>query len=366
MFCHHAKKLALISTQKNMSKMKALVDWALQNSGDAVRYHRRISANPTLAKLGCLPHELTEISNHESPWYCHGLAFRMATYSDDVDYFFDRCETLLKLGQQANGWAGEYRRWSSSDNHWAKKWDKFEQFIWLLQCYEYFSERGLKVSFPVSKGGPDLLIERHGIVALYAECYFYSKWWIQEEYFEHLLGKIDENLWIKRTYNVKIEPSKNPFSSGVPFDTALSQLAEVLTPVRLAELQTAALATYPQTVCDIGDIRILLDGEGDYQPSLNAHGDATDSLPVYVKEIINAKKNSNNLNGSRPNVIMTNALGMDFQSGFPKSTDQVPAIPELPSSLDEVCIYICSFESKLENCQQVLKIRRGDYAGSSF
>lgn len=366
MFCDDAKKLVLISTQTNMSKMKVLIDWALENSGESVRYHRRMTANPTMTKLGFLPQKLTEISNHNPPWFCHGLAFRMATYSDNTDHFFGRWETLLTLAQQANGWEGEYERWSNPADHWAEKWDKFEQFIWLLQCYEYFSERGLKVSFPVSKGGPDLLIKRHGRVALNAECYFYSKWWIQEEYFAQLLGKIDKNLWIKRTHNVKIEPSKNPFSSGVPFDTALSQLAEVLTPVRLAELRTAALETYPQTVCDFGDIRILLDGEGDYQPSLNSHGDATDSLPVYVKEIINAKKDSNNLNGSRPNIIMTNALGMDFQFGFPKSTDQVPAIPELPSSLDEVWIYICSFESKLETCHQVLKIRRGDYAGSSF
>jgi hypothetical protein len=352
--------------QANMSKMKALVDWALENSGDSVRYHRRITANPTLAKLGCLPQALTEISNHESPWYCHGLAFRMATYSDDVDYFFDRWETLLKLAQQAKGWEGEYEHWSNSADHWAKKWDKFEQFIWLIQCYEYFSERGHNVSFPVSNGGPDLLIERIGLAALYAECYLYSKWWIQEEYFAQLLRKIDGNLSIKRTHNVKTEPSKNPFSLGVQFDTALSQLAEVLTPVRLAELRNAALETYPQTVCDFGDIRILLDGDGDYQPSLNAHGDAAYSLPVYVNEIINAKKVSNNLKVSRPNIIMANAMGMDFQFGFPKSTDQVPANPELPSSLDEVWIYVCSFESKLETCQQVLKIWRGDYAGSSF
>jgi hypothetical protein len=367
MFWHDAKKLALISTQVEMSKMKTLVDWVLENSGDAARYHRRMTANPTLAKLGCLPRELTDISNHECPWYCHGLAFRMATYSDDKDYFFDRWETLLKLAQKAKGWDGEYARWSNSADHWAKKWDKFEQFIWMLQCYEYFSERGHKVSFPVSNGAsPDLLVERQGLGKIYAECYFYSKWWMQKGYLWELLRKIDENLSIKHTHNVKIDPSKNPFLEGKQFVTAFGQLAEALTPVRLAELRVAAKEITPQTVCEFGDNKFLLDGEGYYGGSLNAQGDEAVSLPIYLNEIIMAKKDKNNLNGSRPNIVMANTIIEDFQLGFPKSQDLVPANLVLPVDIDEVRISICGFAGKLEACQQVLKIWRNGYAGCGF
>jgi hypothetical protein len=345
--------------------MRALVDRALQKSGDAQRYNRRMMSNPTLVKLGCLPQELTEISHNEPPWFCHGLAFRMATFSDDSDYIFERLETLLELAGNAVGWQNEYANWNNLADHWAKKWDRFHQFLWLLQCYEFFFQRGLNVSFPAHtmQAKPDLLIKGDEQAELYAECFFYSKWWPREFYLEHLLRKIDENLAIKRTYNVVYEPSSNPFSSDNQLTNALEQLEGVLTPERLEQLRAAAQLAQPQTVCEIGDIRILLEGEGEYQPSSNAHGDPDYSLPVYLKEIITAKKNSNNLNGSRPNMVMVNALGLDFQFSLPENPVQGAAITELPCSLDEVWISACGIDGRLETCQQVLKILRDGYAG---
>ncbi len=349
--------------------MKVLVDWALENSGDAVRYHRRKAANPNLAELGCLPQEFDEISNHDAPWFCHGLAFRMATYPDAKDYFFDRWEALLKLAQQANGWDAEYAKWCNPADHWAKKHNRFQQFLWLLQCYEYFSQLGHKVSFP-AKGNdeamPDLLVERLGQEEeLYVECYFYSKWWPREEFLQQLLWKIDEKFWIKRKHNVVYNGSGNPFSDDHLINT-LDHLVIALTQEKLSKLRANAREISPQKVCDIGEFRIELEGEGECQPDPdNAHGDAKYSWPVYLKEIIEAKENSNNLVGSRPNIVMANATGTDFQSSFPESIDQMPATPKLPSSLDEVWIAICGIDANLETCQQLLKIWRDGYAGSS-
>jgi hypothetical protein len=346
-----------------MSKMKELVDRALNNSGNADRYCRRVNSNPTLAKLGCLPQNLAKISNHEPPWFCHGLAFRMATYSDANDNLFGRWETLLNLPQQADGWHGEYAHWSSATDHWAKKWDRFHHFVWLLQCYEYFSQRGLNVSFPASnkKAKPDLLIKRQGQDGLYAECFFYSKWWPREEYFEELLRKIDKNLTIKRIHNVRHNASSNPFSSD-----DLDHLATALTQEKLAELQAAAQQASPQKVCEIGGFTILLEGEGEYQPSQNAHGDPACSWPVFVEEIIKAKRDSNNLEVSRPNVVMVNGLGLDFQFSHAESLDPVSASAELPCSIDEIWISVCGIDEEFETCPRVRKILRNGYAGSSF
>jgi hypothetical protein len=353
--------------------MKALVDWALENSGDAVRYHRRMTANPTLTKLGCLPQELTQISNHESPWFCHGLAFRMATYPDDCDYLFGRWETLLKLAQQANGWPKEYENWSEDTDHWAKKHDRFHQFLWLLQCYEYFSQLGHNVSFPAkgkNQAMPDLLVKRHGQEeGLYVECYFYSKWWPREEFLQQLLHKIDENVWIKRKHNLAYNCSGNPFSNDQLINT-LDQLVLALTPEKLSKLRAEACEVSPRKVCCIGDFWIELRGEGECQPDTdNAHGDANDSFPVYLKAIIAHKKDRNNLIGSRPNMVMANATGIDFQLSLPESSVQGAAITELPSSLDEVWISACGIDGKLETCQQdekIMKILRVGYAGSGF
>ena len=225
-----------------MSKMKELVDRALENSEDADRYCRRMTSNPTLAVLGCLPQNLTEISNDKSPWFCHGLAFRMAIYPDASDHLFGRWETLLNLAQNADGWQDEYAHWSNVADHWARTWDKFHHFLWLLQCYEYFSQRGLIVSFPASnnEAKPDLLIKRQGQEGLYAECFFYSKWRPREHFFEELLRRVDQNLSIKRIYNVGTAPSKKPFSSDCQFIIALDRLATALTPATLAKLRVAA------------------------------------------------------------------------------------------------------------------------------
>jgi hypothetical protein len=254
-------------------------------------------------------------------------------------------------------------------DHWAKKHDKFHQFLWLLQCYEYFAERGHDVSFPAtgySEAKPDLLIERQGQEALYAECYFYTKWWPREEYLAQLLLKIDINLSIKHTHNIQFQASDNPFHSDDQFNIAIEHVATELTPDRLHELQVAARYTYPQKVCEIGAFEILLNGTGQYQPGVNAHGDPDYSWRVYVKEIIKAKKCANNLIRSRPNIVLVNALGLDFQLSLPKNGDQGPAIAELPPSLDEVWISACGIDEKLETCQRGQNVLRSGYAGSGF
>ena len=343
--------------------MKKLVDLALLNSGQNQRYTERLNSNPNLAKFGCLPRAIDEISNDVSPWFCHGLAFRMATYSND---YFARWETLLTLAQNADGWQGEYAHWNNTADHWAKKWDKFHQFFWLLQCYEFFVERGHKVSFPASRqtAMPDLLVERQGQAAIHVECFFYTKWWHRELFLEDLLRFVDPNLTIKRTHHVAPNPVNNPISaqSDDQFIEALAVLASELTQLKLAPLRAAAQKVSPQSVCKIGDVSIFLEGSGEYQPGLNAHGDPAASWPVFVNEIITAKKNSNNLKGLRPNIVMANGLGVDFQLSFVEGSQ----VPELPCSIDEIWISACGIDEKLATCTSAFKKFRGGYAGSGL
>jgi hypothetical protein len=352
---------------QNILKAKELVDLALKNSGNADRYCRRLKSNPTLAELGCLPQNMTEISNLEPRWLCHGLAFRMATYSDDSDDLFDRWETLLKLAQQAEGWSDEYAHWNNVNDHWAKKWDKFHHFLWLLQCYEYFLQRGLNVSFPASnnEAKPDLLIRRLGQEVLYAECYFYSKWWHQEHFLEDLLGFVNPNLRIERKYNLSSNASTNLLAaeSEDQFIALLGHLATALQPDELAKLKSAAKKAWPRTVYETDAFNIILKGSGEYRSDANnAHGNPADSWPVFMKEVIEAKKQSNNLNGSHPNIVMVNGLGVDFQL----SHGHAASTAELPSSIDEIWIAKCGIDESLENCPPVLKSLREGYAGSGF
>lgn len=351
-----------MTSETNLLSAKALIDRALRNSGNEKRYLRRLESNPILAKLGCLPKTVDEISNEKSPWFCHGLAFRMAAYSEGRDYLFERWETLLKLAQKAKGWKAEYVHWNKPKDHWAKKWDRFHQFLWLLQCFEYFVELGYDVSFPAVKNAPkpDLHIVRKGERERFVECFFYSKWWHREFFVEELLRFLEPNLAIKRTHNVRFDLSNNPMSVECDdrFVDALAILEERLTPSRLDELRAAANEASPQLACEFGEFSIMLEGTGEYQPSQNAHGDPADSWLVFAKEIIKAKRDSNGLNDHRPNVVMVNGLGLDFQLSF----DKVPLAEELPCSLDEIWIYKCGISDKVEACQRFRPSGKGQTA----
>jgi hypothetical protein len=352
--------------------MKSIVDRALHKSGDSDRYLRRMTSYPTLAKFGCFPQDFTEIANDDAPWFCHGLAFRMATFSDNSDYFFERWETLLKLTEKAIGWKGEYNNWNQIKNHWAKRWDKFHQFIWLLQCYEHFSQCGCDVSFPWKKNeaSPDLLLKRKGHADLFVECFFYTKWWPLEEFLEMLLYKIDKGLDIKRIYNIQRNASANPLSTVKGLVKALDRVAKELTPKKFAEWQAAAQLASPQKICEIGDFSIILEGDGEYQPSSDdAQGDPARSWQKFVGEIIEAKRDKNNLRVCRPNILMVNGLGRDFQNSHSWSGSLEFPIPEHQENIDEIWLSVCGIDELLGTCLQDQKVRKklcNDYAGSGF
>lgn len=263
-----------MTTDSDRSKAKAFIQRALEDRGDEKRYFRRLNSNPNLAELGCLPENINEILNDQQPTFCHGLAFRMALYSDSSDCLFHRWEKLLGGAKSAQGWDKEYEHWCNPEDHWAKSWDRFYQFLWMLQCFEYLSDKGYDVSFPVSKTKPKP--DLHAALAdgseLFVECYFYTKWWGREHFLEELLRALDHNLIIKRTHNIKFTPTGNPMSddTGKRLVDALAILQKNSIPPKLRTLRASAKEKSPQLVCKIGEYSIWLEGLGEYQPSQNA------------------------------------------------------------------------------------------------
>lgn len=341
---------------------RALIDHALLNSGCDDRYNRRKRQYPTLAQYAQLPSDIAAVSDDTLPWCCHGLAFRMATYSDVCEEMFDSWDSLLKFAITTPGWNSEYSNWNNNGDHWAIKWDKFYHFVWLLQCREYFSQNGLKVSFS-GHSAPDLFVE-DVVRKIYVECTFYQKWWMREAYLEDVLGLIDPNLSIRRTHNIAHPKQSNPFSSDDSFSKALNVVASALAPKQLAAVTAAASITSPQTICVLGNsnFSILLKGNGEYQPDLNnAHGDPALSLPTFISEIIKAKDFENNLKNSHPNIVLVNALGIDFQLSNP--TDQFSADELKSQNIDELWIVCCDINDRLATCRHIKKLKRHDYPG---
>ncbi len=342
-----------MSNSATVAEARALVRQALENAGDQSRFESRRNAFPLLTKLGCLPSDLDGILIDNGPSVFHTLAFRMATYNGES--CFHRWEQLLSQVCKLEGWESEYSNWNSEQDHWAIKWNKFNQFLWMLQCCEYFADKGDKVSFPYSKtmAKPDIHVKYRDGSELYVECYQYTKWWGTEQLVEGLLSAVDQNLRIERMHNLTYE--NNPFANN-PDEAVIEVLVELrknLNPDRLADLRKQACIGTPVDVCELGSFVVLLDGPGAYSARPNRHGDPNDSWPVFRDEILRSKKESNDLPNQKPNLLLVSCLGIDFQT----SLNENSKVSCLPSSLDEVWFCTCGIDDKIETSRR-LRVRK--------
>lgn len=331
------------------AEARSLVWQALENAADKRRFESRRNACPFLTKLGCLPSGLDGILIDKCPSVFHCLAFRMATYNSES--LFRRWEQLLSQACGFEGWEREYSNWSSDQDHWAIKWNKFNQFLWMLQCCEFFAKKGTKVSFPYSKtmAKPDIHVKYSDGSELYVECYHYTKWWGIEQLVEDLLTALDRNLRIERMHNLTY--NNNRFV-GDPDTAVVEMLGELhihLNPNRLAELKEQAQIETPIEVCELGNFVVLLDGPGSYSARPNRHGDPNFSWPVFRDEILRSKAKSNGLPKHKPNLLLVNCLGIDFQN----SLNENSKVSCLPSSLDEVWFCACGIDGKIETSPQL-------------
>lgn len=327
----------------------SFVKQILENAADQHSYETRRNAYPLLTELGCVPSSLDGILIDNCPSVFHSLAFRMATYKGES--LFRRWEQLLSQACRLEGWASEYSNWNSEKDHWATKWNKLNQFLWMLQCCEYFATKSGKLSFPYSNttSKPDIHIKYGDGSELYVECYHYTKWWGTEQLVEDLLYALDQNLHIERMHNLKYD--NNPFADNP--DTAvievLAELSKHLNPTKLLELKAQACIKAPVEVCKLGEFVVLLDGPGDYLGRYNAHGDPITSWSVFRDEVLCRKANANGLSNHRPNLLMVNCLGIDFQLCLSDSSE----VLGLPSSLDEVWFCTCGIDDKIETSRRL-------------
>lgn len=342
-----------MSNSTTRAKARSFVKQALDNAADQSRFKSRRNAFPLLTDLGRLPSGLDGILIDNGQSVFHSLAFRMATYKGDC--LFRRWEQLLSQACKFEGWQNEYSNWNSDQDHWAIKWNKFNQFMWMLQCCEYFADKGGKVSFPYSKkqAKPDIHVKFDGGSELYIECYHYTKWWGTEQLAEDLLHALDQNLSIERMYNLKYD--NNPFADtpDKAVVEALAELSKHLSPDKLAELRKQAHSETPVEVCRLGDFVVLLDGPCDYPPRHNAHGNPNYSWPVFRDEILRSKAESNGLPEHKPNLLLVNCLGIDFQMSLNEESE----VSCLPLSLDEVWFCTCGIDDKIEKSPR-LRVHR--------
>ena len=308
-------------------------------------YNKRLDRYRNLFPF--VPNNFEDIILDNGPWYVHGLAFRMATFPIACENILQRLNDLIGIAKQLDGWENESKNTGKS---WSKNYDEFFHFLWMLQCMEYFLEHDCEVRFSDTANAkqPDLIIKSVNANQFFAECYVYSKWWFKESFFEEIIYLIHPNLRIERTYNLKTE------SQGNVFNDLLTAIGNILTKDKLDTAEKEASIKSPYLIYEIGNIRILFDGDGEYKASVNAHGDPVESFKVYLKEIVKSKEKQNALDSCRPNILMVNGLGVDYQNVFFSSA---PKEPNLNSdSIDEVVLFACGIDAKISECTRRLII----------
>lgn len=344
---------------EEVASIQTLLELVLRRTGGEA-YAARKRKYPTIDGLGLLPSHIGQIISDDNVWGCHGLAFRLATYGPGNEEIFSRLEQLLSAPEGAEGWQDELSKWTNKPDHWAINWDRFYQFLWLLQCFEYAAESNERVTFPVGAGAaaPDMKAENTGRFPHFIECYYFTKWWAREHFLADLLGLLNPNLAIRRPRNIIYPEASNPFSRA-HFPNTLSTVLGVLDERSLLKWRELTATASPQVLLTIGTpaIEIILTGPGVRIANAdNAHGSGSDSAQNFFLEIVRAKAGKNGLTRHRPNILLVNGLGDDFQTQFFDEDVQLNLESE---ELDEVHIASCGINEALSRCRMRRVITRG-------
>lgn len=269
-----------------------------------------------------------DLRNHSAtpPYYCHHLAWRLATLSRPLLMRFDE---LLAIAADLPGWETE-RKSLIRDPEFAVFWS----LIWQLQVAEFLVRRDLSVRW--TGAGPDLQAESTSGV-FYVECVALRKSFGVRLFIEELLHSIHPRLQV----------THQPFLRfGVPLNAELdSFLDELFSPFRdpsfLPDLLAQAEVSYPVLLKvpeSAKNLTIYLEGENldRYVPGRIAQGGGcqAEHLTTMLSEAVSSKAHSNRLSEHRPNVLAVNlALGEDQELAIKLGAE--PRV-SLSGAVDEV------------------------------
>ena len=144
-------------------------------------------------------------------------------------------------------------------------------------------------------------------------------------------------------------------TSREALESILEKLGEVTSESELDNARMEAAKKSPYIMYNKDGLKLLMEGEGEYQPNLNnAHGNPDFSADVYIKEIIDNKKDKNDLKNHRPNCLMVNGLGVDFQNLF--ISNRVKNLNYEDEVIDSLILNACGIDEKLVDCPRRLFI----------
>jgi len=255
--------------------------------------------------------EVPQDCSERGPYYCHYLAWRLGTWKNENWFIF--FNELMQHGSSLPNWNNKIK---SEDPSKRYEYDIFFHFLWELQVAKFFSEiKGVSVEWTTL--GPDIKINSNG-KTFYIECYTYTKSFAIESFIEELLNNIHSSIKILHTPCIVFSLPKNANTENFLNDIFTPYLDPhfIESKVKEAEKEYPVLLPIPK---GIDNFYIYVDGNNPdkYIPGRlpNASGLPENYLTVCLKEVMNAKKDSNKLSDTNgPILLAVNfLLSQDFQ-----------------------------------------------------
>ena len=290
-----------------------LIDWG--------RIDSRRRRYPAIAKS--FPEEVLRRHWDKPPYYCHGMAWRLGTWSDWSEATFARLNQLLCLAGSIPNWENEESVLGMPD------YGTFWSVIWQLQVAEHLCRIGAGVRWGEASGGPDLSVKIGG-ERWFVECYS-----IQKSY--GLLSFLEELL--SNTLDVSAQTEyqrflRRPVPTGNRAARLLDELLEPLCDPRYREKACRSEVTI---VCKASSSNpcIRLTGKDEYVPNTDPSGSPREHVKRMLAESVRNKKQKNQLDQHRPNILAVNLLLTDTQIA---SSLRQNVIQEMAPNLEDTTI----------------------------
>lgn len=179
---------------RSMDEFRDLLSTVIGRPELEERYRQRRDRYSELRAF--VPATVDKVVIADAPLACHGLGWRMATWSSENP--LARLNGLIGRAKSACGWRREGRNWRHDA---LRDVDRFHQLLWMLLCFEFFADAGADVEFAANdRAAPDLRVSSALCSQgwFHVECYFFTKWWGHETFLFDLLRMIDPKLRVIR------------------------------------------------------------------------------------------------------------------------------------------------------------------------
>lgn len=239
------------------------------------------------------------------PYYCHYLAWRLATWEDEkwLKYFND----LLKNAVSLKGWNNAKNEQSFAEDC---GFDVFWQLLWELQVAEFFVNIGWQVEWVNSKkAAPDLKIISQS-KEFYVECTVYTKSFGTISFIQELCKRINSKIKVDHIPCTPLGLGKYQKSPD-KLDTLLDKIFRSVIEAK-EQPESQILFSDPE----VPNFRIYLRGTDPFaRPLIDAAspGDPADTLQNAIKEAIRMKikktgELGNGLSEYHPHLVAINLL----------------------------------------------------------